>query len=625
MAQTVEELIKVLNSMRVKNEQNIKNVGKLLANINNKLESMSGNSDADDLVKVYLNELKNVLEERNSVAVNEYSKIEQSFKTLQEKQDKLADNAEMRKLFATMSNNFKIMLKGLHDQKDLLANYNDRLSHMDEDKSDKEDILKSVSLIRNDVDLINQGFEKSVSEINTNLQSIFKNLASLDPAEQNELVKRELEKIRLATVSITKTINAVEEKNNNFERLFETFLTKDDYAASQKKLEFIIDNSNQVSEKLETLVTGEDLAQGLTQLNNSLANIKENLSTSKTDVTQFIDAHLDNLNSTLQSVVTDKDFANFRHELADFVQGILDNATLLGESLNVNKTSLEELINRIEVLDINKDISYISEVLDNLTKSAVENTENITDRIAELSQDVSNLKENIAQSDNREQIESLQNDVNAFKEEVSSQSVNVSNALHNLSKTETLNASNIVEKIEELSQDVSLLKDNVSQNADSDQVANININVDLLKSTISSQHETVTEVLGNLTQSEAENTENIVGKIDVLSQDVSVLKENSLKSDNSQDIQAVNDNVEDLKSKLMSSKMVFLGVFTYFIVHFILNVGGVSAIIPLTGVPLLLISSGGSSLVASMCALGFAQGEIIRNRMDTNEDNSGEV
>ena len=65
---------------------------------------------------------------------------------------------------------------------------------MDEDKSDKEDIIKSVSLIRNDVELINQGFEKSVSEINTNLQSIFKSIASQDPTEQNELVKRELEK-----------------------------------------------------------------------------------------------------------------------------------------------------------------------------------------------------------------------------------------------------------------------------------------------------------------------------------------------------------------------------------------------------------------------------------------------
>lgn len=76
------------------------------------------------------------------------------------------------------------------------------------------------------------------------------------------------------------------------------------------------------------------------------------------------------------------------------------------------------------------------------------------------------------------------------------------------------------------------------------------------------------------------------------------------------------------KAKYLSSKLVYIGVFTYFVVHFILNVGGVSAFIPLTGVPLLLISSGGSSLVASMMGLGFAQSEIIRNRKIDDEDNS---
>ena len=80
-----------------------------------------------------------------------------------------------------------------------------------------------------------------------------------------------------------------------------------------------------------------------------------------------------------------------------------------------------------------------------------------------------------------------------------------------------------------------------------------------------------------------------------------------------------------LKTKYISSKMIFLGVFTYFIVHFILNVGGVSALIPLTGVPLLLISSGGSSLVASLMGLGFAQCELNRNRKKEDENNSREV
>ena len=59
---------------------------------------------------------------------------------------------------------------------------------------------------------------------------------------------------------------------------------------------------------------------------------------------------------------------------------------------------------------------------------------------------------------------------------------------------------------------------------------------------------------------------------------------------------------------------ISFGTFTYLAVHFVLNVGGVSGLIPLTGVPLLFVSSGGSSLVASMVAIGFCENEIIRFR-----------
>lgn len=65
-----------------------------------------------------------------------------------------------------------------------------------------------------------------------------------------------------------------------------------------------------------------------------------------------------------------------------------------------------------------------------------------------------------------------------------------------------------------------------------------------------------------------------------------------------------------LKIKTTISKIVILGTFLYFVVHFILNVGGVSGFIPLTGVPLLLLSAGGSSIMASMMALGLSQSEI---------------
>ena len=78
--------------------------------------------------------------------------------------------------------------------------------------------------------------------------------------------------------------------------------------------------------------------------------------------------------------------------------------------------------------------------------------------------------------------------------------------------------------------------------------------------------------------------------------------------------------------KRISGKIIMLGVFIYFVTHFILNVGGVGGLIPLTGVPLLMISSGGSSLMAALASLGLAQNELVTmKKAETNESNSGKV
>ena len=77
-------------------------------------------------------------------------------------------------------------------------------------------------------------------------------------------------------------------------------------------------------------------------------------------------------------------------------------------------------------------------------------------------------------------------------------------------------------------------------------------------------------------------------------------------------------------SNYTAGKMILAGTFAYLAIHFVLNVGGVSGLIPLTGVPLLLISSGGSSLIATMAAIGISQEEIIKYRQERaeNEDSS---
>ena len=73
------------------------------------------------------------------------------------------------------------------------------------------------------------------------------------------------------------------------------------------------------------------------------------------------------------------------------------------------------------------------------------------------------------------------------------------------------------------------------------------------------------------------------------------------------------------RAKTDTSKMILTGVAYYLLLHFILNVGGVTALIPLTGVPLLLISSGGSSTLSILFALGIAQRQISLMRQEASK------
>lgn len=74
-----------------------------------------------------------------------------------------------------------------------------------------------------------------------------------------------------------------------------------------------------------------------------------------------------------------------------------------------------------------------------------------------------------------------------------------------------------------------------------------------------------------------------------------------------------------LRASKQEDKVLLCGVATYFFAHFIINVGGVSTLIPMTGVPLLLISAGGSALIAVNIALGMAQSRISAIRIATND------
>ena len=668
MAQTVEELAEILDNIKLEADRNAENFEKLLTAINNKIEIMSDNTEADDLIKVYLTELKKILEERHSVIVSEFHKIDNSFNTLNEEQKHLAKNEDINEKFETFLANMRSIAQELINQKEILAQYDQKFADFTADKTDKNDIITAVSAIKNDVEIINKGFETSISDINANIQSIFKNLIVMDPTAQNDIVKRELENIYLSTNAILSALHNVDQKNDDLIHHLDTFITKENFEESQQKLNYIIETTDkisdkfknltektdldsiiyktsEISEKIDNLPLREDLkyfAEKSSQLSNQISllpqktdisdltadtvkavqnsldnisvkpeltdlskkinelsekftplaektdldfilkstaeisdkmemlsqkndieqiskfnksleeqisnlpqqndfadlyssihefstildNLRNNLTSSNENSGLMIREQLDRLNSVLSAVVTENDFTGFRHELADFVQKIIDNSTVLNENLNLNKDELQKLITKIEALDIHKDITTIADALEGLRETSTDNIVNLEEKINNVSNDLKNISAS--------NIENKLDDIDI--------------SLTDLTKTLS---NNQIEIIEKLSDD------------DSEKFQSINNNIDFLRETIitsqNSNDTSLTEKLLALrdmistgVSTRDEKFAELQQKLDTYIKNVSEISDNTeLKIANSiSEISSIKTELEDISKGL---------------------------------------------------------------------------
>lgn len=70
--------------------------------------------------------------------------------------------------------------------------------------------------------------------------------------------------------------------------------------------------------------------------------------------------------------------------------------------------------------------------------------------------------------------------------------------------------------------------------------------------------------------------------------------------------------VYSAKVKSDFERLILIGIATYFFAHVFVNLGGITGLIPMTGVPLLFISYGGSSILCAFMAIGIAQAIIAK-------------
>ena len=120
MAQTVEEIAVILGDMREENQRNNDNFEKVLTNINAKLELMSDDSEATDLLKLYISELKKSIEEKYNVSMERFKLLDKAFEQIVLDNVHLAKTTDLKELFDSFASSMGSFSVELASQKTFL-------------------------------------------------------------------------------------------------------------------------------------------------------------------------------------------------------------------------------------------------------------------------------------------------------------------------------------------------------------------------------------------------------------------------------------------------------------------------------------------------------------------------
>lgn len=439
MALTVDEIAEILNSMRVENENNVENFEKVLTDINAKLELMAGDSEDADLIKVYLTELKGLVEDKSVDTNTRFADIEKILHNVLLCQDDVAKTSELKDLFHVFSAAFDNFTSNFVNQKDFLEDLSLKLGNVENKVFDKDELASLIAGLNQDLVAINNDIEKSFVSIDEKFAEVIKKLDSFD---------------------ITEQVNSINSKILNIFEEINLIPSKISFASLEDKISY----SQSVLNSLRELITE--------------TSEQENA---------IISERFEKLEKSFESIVTDSDFTGFRTNLADFVQKIIDNSTVLNTKLSYTTERIEHILTTIENLDNSEEFD---KVLNTVNQNAGENLDKIL-------ADIENLKTRIS--------EEIGSNSKTYFDDLS---IKIANIISEISDVK----SNLEEKCENVSEDIS---QNVSTAFASTKISMENVIVamnnlnDMLKEQSEKNAETILA-----------NIDELNGKVDEFSTDI---------------------------------------------------------------------------------------------------------
>lgn len=414
MAQELELIVDLLKEMKRVNSTNMEGFDRLLANISNRLDSLDGNVASAELLKAYLGELTKKVEEKYSTTITKFSDIEQALRSIFLDQQEHVRNKDMKELFDIFSKNMNGFYTEAKQQKALLSGIESRLSDLSNNKSDKEDILRTITLLRNDFENLNHAYKNTIDEVNSNLKGILTNLIKMDQTAINTEMKEQLDILYKATSDIVNVLKAIDEKDAQIEKVLANVATSENLKIAQGVLDSIIEKTIDISSSIGNLADKKDI-EGLQAaaviMNNKLDETSTKEDFSKINLkTESLLTQTEEVKQTLADVTKNIEKLPNTTQLEEALAGIFQDTKKLQEeihSANIKNevNSIEEKVNSLtdELTTVKNIIEDISEILTSKILSSIEQI-SFENEAYDIKEHVSNM---VAQLPQKEDIERI--------------------------------------------------------------------------------------------------------------------------------------------------------------------------------------------------------------------------
>lgn len=376
----------LLNSIRAQGILNTSDVDKLLSGINAKLEKLNTEEDID-LIKIFLSELKQNLEERHSVLLSKFGAIESLFSNLLKNSSDMLKSSEAKELFDIVATNLSVFSREVVAQKEALSDISLRLDAMRSDDSQKKDIIKNISFLKNDLERLNNGFDSIVLSLNENFKTIIKTISSVDQSEAISQFGREIADIANSSNTILSALQMLDKKNSQLEEAMQALATQEDISSAKKWLSDLVAKNHELTGSIENLADKyykiDNLAEKIDASVNIIAGLKTIIEDNDEQNTNTILDRINILEAGLKDIRENKSFEDFKVSLESLLNEILNGSVNLQSTIVKTGDEIQKIDAAIKSLDININFQNI---LSNLNKTEQDIKEHVSITTEKLSQ-----------------------------------------------------------------------------------------------------------------------------------------------------------------------------------------------------------------------------------------------